>query len=116
MTLRNTELRDTYTLLAGKSSMLGVWDDFVRWILSWFAPFHDISVFAVISSGDISNIVNIPEAMVMKWYQAFQSTDFVQERDQFRGAILSIQDRFTNGDQIIESLTRGAMWDMTTAS
>jgi hypothetical protein len=29
-----------------------------------------------------------------------------------RGAIISLRDNFANGDQIIESLTRGAMWDM----
>lgn len=90
MTLRNTELRDTYTLLAGKSSMHSVWDSFVRWILSFFSPFDGIGVLSAISSGNISDIANMPQMLVMKWYQAFQSTDFVQERDQFRGAIISL--------------------------
>ncbi len=114
--LRNTELRNTYALLAGKSEVSNIWDRFVRWMLSFFSGFDSISVLSTISSGNITGMADIPSALVMRWYQSFQSTDFVQERDQFRGAIVSLRDDFTNGDQIIESLTRGAMWDMIVSS
>ena len=65
ITLRNIQLHTTYSILVGKSSIVNIWDRFVRWILSWFSAFRDIDT-------------------IMKWYQTFQSTDFVQERDTFR--------------------------------
>ncbi|MBC7498513.1 FecR domain-containing protein [Candidatus Gracilibacteria bacterium] len=117
MMLRNVELRDTYTRLSHSTGgIFDLWDRFVRWILSFFSGFDAIRTLSVISSGNISDIGGLSQATVMRWYQSFQSTDFVQERDQFRGVIISLRDQFTGGDQIIESLTRGAMWDMMSAS
>ena len=84
MAIRNTNMHQTYDLLAGAAHIGNIWDRFVRWILSFFSSFDSISVISSISSGDLANIANMPQAMVMKWYQSFQSTDFVQERDQFR--------------------------------
>ena len=115
MTVRNTGLRATYSLLAGTDAAFGLWDKFVRWILSPFSTFQDIQVFESIQSGIIEG-VTIPQDILMKWYQSFQSTDFIQERDRMRGTIISLKDTFTNGDQIIENLTRGAIWDVTVAS
>jgi FecR protein len=111
--IRDTELRSVYTRLAYSSGgIFDIWDRFVRWILSFFSGFDSISTLSAISSGDIARIADLPQATVMRWYQTFQSTDFVQERDQFRGAIVSLRDKFTRGDQIIESLMRGSLWDM----
>ena len=113
MQIRNTELRDTYTRLSSSSGgIFDLWDRFMRWVLSFFPSFDAIPTLSAISSGDFANMTGISQTSMMRWYQSFQSTDFVQERDQFRGAIVSISDQLTNGDQIIESLTRGAMWDM----
>ncbi|MBC7503707.1 FecR domain-containing protein [Candidatus Gracilibacteria bacterium] len=114
--LRDTSMRDAYTLLTGKSDMSNIWDQFVRWILSFFSGFDSISLFSAIASGNISDIANLPTTLVTRWYQSFQSTDFVQERDQLRGVIISLRDNIINGDQIIESLTRGAMWDIVSSS
>jgi FecR protein len=115
--LRDTHLRENYTRLSASSGgVFDIWDRLVRWILSFFSDFDAIRVLSLIHTGDLTNMANMPQATLMKWYQSFQSTDFVQERDQFRGAIVSIRGQLTNGDQIIESLTRGAMWDMMSAS
>jgi hypothetical protein len=115
--IRDTELRSVYTRLATSSGgVLDLWDRFVRWILSFFSGFDSITTLSAINSGDISRIAELPQATVMRWYQTFQSTDFVQERDQFRGAIITLRDNFTNGDQIIDSLMRGSLWDMTSSS
>jgi FecR protein len=117
MKVRNTELRETYTQLSTSSGgIFDLWDRFVRWILSFFPSFEAITTLSAISSWDLENMTGISLSSMMRWYQSFQSTDFVQERDQFRGAIVSIRGQLTNGDQIIESLTRGAMWDMMSAS
>jgi hypothetical protein len=48
--------------------------------------------------------MNIPQNAVMKWYQTFQGPEFVMERDQIRGIIMTMKDTFLNGDKIIESL------------
>jgi FecR protein len=115
--IRDTELRSVYTRLAHSSGdIFDIWDRFVRWILSFFSGFDSIATLSAIHSGDMSRISELPLSTVMRWYQTFQSTDFVQERDQFRGAIVSLRDKFTRGDQIIESLMRGSLWDITTAS
>jgi hypothetical protein len=117
MKVRNTELRETYTQLSTSSGgIFDLWDRFMRWVLSFFSGFDAIRTLSVINSGNISDIGGLSQATVMRWYQSFQSTDFVQERDQFRGVIISLRDQFTGGDQIIESLTRGAMWDMMASS
>jgi hypothetical protein len=42
----------------------------------------------------------------MKWYQAFQSKDFVQQRDLFRGTLVSLSETFKNGDQLMAVLAR----------
>ena len=82
--IRNTQLRATYSILTGKSNIQKTWDHIVRWILSWFSAFRDINIVTAINVGDISNMANMPQQVIMKWYQAFQSKDFVQERDHFR--------------------------------
>ena len=114
--IRNTQLRATYSILTGKSNIQKTWDHIVRWILSWFSAFRDINIVTAINVGDISNMANMPQQVIMKWYQAFQSKDFVQERDHFRWTIISLANWFTNGDKIIESLTRWALWDMQSSS
>ena len=117
MQIRNIKLRDTYTLLSSSSGgIFDFWDRFIRWVLSFFSGFDSITTISTISSGNLANIANISQTSMMRWYQSFQSTDFVQERDQFRWAIISLQDQLTGGDQVIESLTRGAMWDMLASS
>lgn len=115
-TLRDTQLRATYSILTGQSKILDIWDRFVRWILSWFSAFRDIDIITAMSSGDISYLKTISQNAIMKWYQTFQSKDFIQERDQIRGSIMSLVSGFTGKDQIIDILTRGSMWDMSSAT
>jgi FecR protein len=117
MTLRNIEMRDTYTRLSHSTGgIFDLWDRLMRWILSFFSGFDAIRVLSSIHTGDLTNMTNMPQATLMKWYQSFQSTDFVQERDQFRWAIISLESQLPGGDHLIESLTRGAMWDMMSSS
>lgn len=114
--LRDTQLRASYTILTGKSFAIGIWDRFMRWILSWFTAFRDIAIISAMNSGDTVSLINVPQELIMKWYQTFQSKNFIQERDRFRGTMVSLANGFTNGDKIIEGLTRWAMWDMQSAS
>lgn len=105
-TLRDSELRSVYSLLTGTSDIPDIWDGFVRWVLSWFSWFQDISIMTSMSLGNMTNMLDVPQETVMKWYQTFQSKSFVQERDQIRGTMISLKKQFTNGDQIIDSITR----------
>ena len=104
--LRDTQLRASYGVLTGKSFVISTWDRFMRWILSGFSSFRDIAIVSAMSSGDTANLIHVPQELIMKWYQTFQSKNFIQERDQFRGTIVSLANGFTNGDKIIASLTR----------
>lgn len=116
MTVRDSELRWVYDLLIGKSDIPDIWDRFVRWTLSWFTPFHDIQVITAMSMSQVSDMTESSKQKILKWYQTFQSKNFVQERDMMRGTIVSLKQQFTNSDQIIDTLTRWALWDIQDAS
>ena len=94
--LRDAKLRETYMLLVGKSDIPDLWDEFVRWILSWFSTFRDLDVMRSIDLGSLEQYTKIPQELIMKWYQSFQSSEFALERDKIRTMIFSLQDSFIN--------------------
>ncbi len=96
ISLRDIQLREIYMELAhSRGGIFDFWDRLVRWILSFFSGFDAIYTLSTISSGSVSDMANLSQATVLRWYQAFQSTDFIQERDEFRGAIVSMQSHLT---------------------
>jgi hypothetical protein len=76
-TLRNIEVRQTYTRLSTSSGgIFDLWDRFMRWVLSFVPEFDAISTLSMISSGDVANMTGISQATLMRWYQSVQSTEF----------------------------------------
>ena len=106
MTVRDSELRSVYNLLSGTSNIPDIWDDFVRSVLSWFSAFKDINIITSIHLGKASDLLGTSQDAILKWYQTFQSKDFIQERDQIRGAVISIKDQLNQSDKIISTITR----------
>ena len=54
--VRDAKIQASYTLLVGKSQIFDVWDNLVRWILSYFDAFQDIEVLSLIDIGDLSQV------------------------------------------------------------
>jgi len=54
--VRDAKIQASYTLLVGKSQIFDVWDNLVRWILSYFDAFRDIEVLSLIDIGDLSQV------------------------------------------------------------
>jgi hypothetical protein len=54
--VRDAKIQASYTLLVGKSQIFDLWDNFVRWILSYFDSFRDIQVLSLIELGDVSQM------------------------------------------------------------
>lgn len=54
--MRDAKIQASYTLLVGKSQIFDLWDNFVRWILSYFDAFRDIEVLSLIELGDVSQM------------------------------------------------------------
>lgn len=84
-------LQEHLDKLSGKSS--GVWDRFVRWILSFIPTFDALGHFDLLLSGvpGFENI-KIPKEQLLGMYQKLQDTKFVQERDKLRTYISSQSD------------------------
>lgn len=97
----------SYLTLQTKKGILGWWDAFVRWILSFFAAFRDLPVIEAISMNRIDTLMNLPQEKVMEWYQKFQSNKFVKERESLRNALVN----FRLDEKFMDSLARGAYWD-----
>lgn len=52
--------------------------------------------------------MELPREYVLKWYQRFQDTDFVEQRENIRTTLVHT---WTHGDEMIDVLARGALWD-----
>ncbi len=86
----------------------GVYDWFVRWILSFFGAFRDIQVVESLEKAISGSTIEIPREYALKWYQRFQDTDFVEQRENIRATLIHT---WTHGDEMIDTLARGAIWD-----
>lgn len=96
-------------LLSG-SGDTSVWHDLVRRILSWFPTFADIRVLESIQSASSFDPNAVSVEQVMKWYNHFQDTKFVQEREKIR-TLLEKQMSYSGSSQYLDVLARGAIWD-----
>lgn len=80
----------------------------MKWVLSFFSAFRDISLIDALNKKNIDAVINFPQEQLEKWYQKYQNKDFVQERDLLRSALA----RTASGSQsLTDMLTRGALWD-----
>jgi hypothetical protein len=86
----------------------GIWDRFVRWLLSFFDGFRDIQVLESLQNIDTNKLWSIPKEYILKWYQRFQNIEFVEEREKIRTIITKT---WTEWDDYIDAIARGAIWD-----
>lgn len=68
-------------------------------------------MIGVIANDRLSELIDVPDKVLLEWYQRFQDKKFVQERENIR---LLLSERIQNNQNLtpyIESIARGALWD-----
>lgn len=112
---RSRLLQEQVEILSGKSG--GLWDRFVRWILSFVPTFDDLAVIETLIT-DIPGFpdLEIPKEQFMRIYQKLQDTKFVQERDTLRSYIQGHRESLGFSTADMETFFRGAVWDSLTFS
>ncbi len=65
----------------------------------------------ILSQDNLDTVVNIPEKYLTEWYQHFQDTKFVQERENIRLLFLKGLEKSDNTSAYLESFARSAIWD-----
>jgi len=101
--------------LSGKT--WGLWDSFVRWILSFIPTFADLAILeSLLSEVPGFENITIPKEKILALYQKIQDTKFVQERDKIRTYIRSQSESLGFDDSYLQTFTRGAIWDQVSFS
>ncbi len=63
------------------------------------------------SNDQLSELIDVPDAVLLEWYQRFQDKKFIQERENLRLLISERIKTSTDLSPYIESFARGALWD-----
>ena len=87
-----------------------VWDDFVRFFLSFVPGFQDISLFEMFTNPSSENIPFSTQD-ILSLYQRIQDKNFVQEREALRSAFQNTLTSAPEARAYLESFARGALWD-----
>ena len=109
--LRFAQESDMIDRLKGTTDGISkVWDDFVRFILSFIPGFHDITLFEVL----LWNTATTPSFStqdIVSLYQRIQDKNFVQEREALRSVFQNTLSSVPEAQKYLESFARWALWD-----
>lgn len=110
LTEQSERIERNIDILSGRSG--GLWDRFVRFILSLFPGFDDLAVLEGLLS-DVPGFehIKIPKEQLLRIYQKIQDTKFVQERDKIRTYIMTESESLGLDAEYLQTFTRGALWD-----
>ena len=109
--VRADEMANAWKILAGNLLEKNYWDEFMRWILSFFDAFKELKFVRVVSSFDTDAILKIPSDALVKIYQNLKIGDFALERDIIRGAIFEISKADKAVQNWLEILSSESLWD-----
>lgn len=109
--VRADEMARAWEILAGNVLEKNYWDEFVRWILSFFNAFKELEFVRTIESLDAEAILKIPSDTLIKLYQNLKIGDFVLERDVIRGAMFEISKADKAVQNWLEVLSSESLWD-----
>ncbi|MGP1583185.1 MAG: FecR domain-containing protein [Candidatus Altimarinota bacterium] len=109
--VRADEMANAWKILAGNLLEKNYWDEFMRWILSFFDAFKELEVVRAVSSFDTDAILKIPSDALVKIYQNLKIGDFALERDIIRGAIFEISKADKAVQNWLEILSSESLWD-----
>ena len=109
--VRADEMENAWKILAGNLLEKNYWDEFMRWILSFFDAFKELEFVRAVSSFDTDAILKIPSDALVKIYQNLKIGDFALERDIIRGAIFEISKADKAVQNWLEILSSESLWD-----
>ena len=109
--VRADEMARAWEILAGNLVKKNYWDEFVRWILSFFNAFKELEFVRTIESLDAEAILKIPSDALTKLYQNLKIGDFALERDVIRGAMFEISKADKAVQSWLEILSSESLWD-----
>ena len=109
--VRADEMENAWKILAGNLLEKNYWDEFMRWILSFFDDFKELEFVRAVSSFDTDAILKIPSDALVKIYQNLKIGDFALERDIIRGAIFEISKADKAVQNWLEILSSESLWD-----
>jgi hypothetical protein len=109
--VRNLMTEQTISLLWGDKEYATFWHDIVRSILKYIPGFQDIRVLEDILEASTSISTDVSVDGVMRWYQRFQDTKFVQERENIRALLEQSVQTQSGASRYLETLARSALWD-----
>lgn len=109
--VRADEMENAWKILAGNLLEKNYWDEFMRWILSFFDAFKELEFVRTVSSFDTDAILKIPSDALVKIYQNLKIGDFALERDIIRGAIFEISKADKAVQNWLEILSSESLWD-----
>jgi len=111
MLVRDLMTEQTLSLLSGTKEYATYWHDIVRSILKYIPGFQDIRGLEDILRASTAISTDISVDGVMRWYQRFQDTKFVQERENIRILLQNQVAAGSSGSIYLETLARSALWD-----
>ena len=109
--VRADEMANAWKILAGNLLEKNYWDEFMRWILSFFDTFKELEFVRAVSSFNTDAILKIPSDALTKLYQNLKIGDFALERDVIRGAMFEISKADKAVQNWLEILSSESLWD-----
>ncbi|GEM_PF-856074 len=109
--VRADEMGNAWKILAGNLLEKNYWDEFMRWILSFFDTFKELEFVRAVSSFNTDAILKIPSDALTKLYQNLKIGDFALERDVIRGAMFEISKADKAVQNWLEILSSESLWD-----
>ena len=109
--VRADEMENAWKILAGNLLEKNYWDEFMRWILSFFDAFKELEFVRAVSAFDTDAILKIPSDALVKIYQNLKIGDFALERDIIRGVIFEISKADKAVQNWLEILSSESLWD-----
>ncbi|MBB1554566.1 FecR domain-containing protein [Candidatus Gracilibacteria bacterium] len=109
--VRADEMGNAWKILAGNLLEKNYWDEFMRWILSFFDAFKELEFVRAVSSFDTDAILKIPSDTLTKLYQNLKIGDFALERDMIRGTLYELSKADIAVQNWLETMANDAIWD-----
>ena len=109
--VRADEMGNAWKILAGNVLEKNYWDEFMRWILSFFDAFKELEFVRAVSSFDTDAILKIPSDTLTKLYQNLKIGDFALERDMIRGTLYELSKADIAVQNWLETMANDAIWD-----
>ncbi len=109
---RTDVLIKNMNLVDGTEKANNIFDQFTRWILSWFPSFDALNITKQIQANNINWLIGSNLSTLVEYYQKYQGSGFLEERDTVRNSIMQKISETKDSTSLLLSLKNSAVWDM----